>query len=180
LALTSIQVEKIFNASFSGSHNTCLQGGFDEPEYTPSSVDSSAQIGYKFDYVQSALHEVAHWCIAGQTRRNQLDYGYWYAPDGRNTEQQKSFFLVESRPQGLEWIFSSAAGLSFLPSVDNLNLQSGASDLLPHYFVEEMKHCAIEYLDENKPTRANQFISALQKMSGESLIPVTKIIEMQF
>lgn len=180
MALTHTQVEQIFNSGFSSSHNACLLGGFDEPEYIPSSLASAAQIRYKLDYVQSALHEVAHWCVASAKRREQLDYGYWYAPDGRDADQQKAFFLVESRPQALEWLFSSVAGLTFRPSVDNLNLQDGITEALPMYFVEHMKKCAIEYLSSDSLARSNQFIGALQNSSGNPLISASEIIETQF
>lgn len=190
MALTHTQVEQIFNSSFSGSHNVRLLGGFEEPEYIPpnfapsriepSEIKSIAQVCYKLDYVQSALHEAAHWCVAGAKRRELLDYGYWYAPDGRDANQQKAFFLVESRSQSLEWLFSSAAGVPFQPSVDNLNLQGGVAEPLPIYFVEQMKNFAIEYLSNNSLVRSNQFISALRNSSGELLISASEIIETEF
>lgn len=180
MAFTNTQVEQIFNSRFSSSHNICLLGGFDEPEYIPSSLVSAAQIRYKLDYVQSALHEVAHWCVAGAKRRAQLDYGYWYVPDGRDADQQKAFFLVESRPQALEWLFSSVAGLTFRPSVDNLNLQGGIAEPLPSFFVEQMRKYAIEYLSSDSLARSSQFIRALQNSSGEPLISASEITETQF
>src|SRR3546814_2809228 len=49
---------------------------------------------------------VAHWCLAGAARRRQDDYGYWYAADGRDLEQQHLFEQVEVKPQALELLFS--------------------------------------------------------------------------
>jgi elongation factor P hydroxylase len=80
---------------------------------------------YREDYFASALHEVAHWCIAGEQRRQQLDFGYWYAPDGRSPEQQGAFEAVEYKPQALEWFFSLACGYRFRLSADNLGMPGG-------------------------------------------------------
>src|SRR3546814_12851389 len=65
---------------------------------------------------------VAHWCLAGAARRRQDDYGYWYAADGRDLEQQHLFEQVEVKPQALELLFSDVCGLNFCVSVDNLAL----------------------------------------------------------
>ena len=53
------------------------------------------RIVFTHDYFASALHEVAHWCVAGPERRRLTDYGYWYAPDGRTEKQQMEFERVE-------------------------------------------------------------------------------------
>ena len=50
----------------------------------------------------SALHEVAHWCIASAGRRRCRDYGYWYIPPPRDATAQTEFFAVEARVQALE------------------------------------------------------------------------------
>jgi len=111
----------LFNAHFLPSCNAELVGGAEEPIYLPA--DESNQydrIIFKHDYVSSALHEIAHWCIAGDERRAKVDYGYWYEPDGRSAAQQALFEKVEFEPQALEWIFSMAAGIKFTVSADNL------------------------------------------------------------
>ncbi len=41
------------------------------------------------DFFASALHEISHWCVAGKARREQVDFGYWYCPDGRDAMTQK-------------------------------------------------------------------------------------------
>ncbi len=53
-------------------------------------------------FYASALHEIAHWCIAGENRCQQVDYGYWYEPNGRSEERQFEFEKVEVKPQALE------------------------------------------------------------------------------
>lgn len=108
--------------------NTRLQGGAEEPVYLP--VDRSHNyhlIKFTRDYPASALHEAAHWCLAGDRRRTLVDYGYWYLPDGRTEAQQREFECVEVGPQALEWIFSRACGLRFRVSVDNLHSCLGPS-----------------------------------------------------
>jgi len=97
-------IERLFATSFFEAYNTYLLGGGQEPEYIPASQDVPYhRIIFRQDYFASALHEVAHWCIAGRVRRLQQDYGYWYAPDGRSVEQQAQFELLEVKPQALEW-----------------------------------------------------------------------------
>lgn len=112
----------LFDALFAGPENTRLVHGGEEPVYRPADAQCSwHRIVFRHDYVSSALHEIAHWCIAGPQRRLHEDYGYWYSPDGRSPERQAEFESLEVKPQALEWIFSRACGLSFRPSIDNLN-----------------------------------------------------------
>ena len=109
-----------FNQAFAEYH-TILKPGADEPFYQASQDGNPATIFSTHDYFSSALHEIAHWCIAGEKRRKLNDYGYWYEPDGRSLQQQALFFEVEAKPQALEWAFSLAAGIPFRISVDNLD-----------------------------------------------------------
>src|SRR5690606_16580490 len=98
-----------------------------EPLYQPdATVDGIHLLYYRADYFASALHETAHWCIAGEARRRLTDFGYWYAPEGRSAAAQRSFEEVESRPQALEWLFSQACAYPFRISVDNLDRDTGA------------------------------------------------------
>ena len=182
MSLTNTQVEILFNQTFGNSYKTQLIGGYDEPEYFPPSDTEPAKICYRSDYVQSALHEVAHWCVAGKARRELHDYGYLYSPDGRDEIQQEAFFKVESRPQALEWLFSSAAGLSFRPSIDNL---SNGSSEIPENFVQELKKEAKNYLLQNKSTRAMEFLQALDSATTtdantSSIISLAEIAEAKF
>ncbi len=128
-AMDAKALEALFYTVFGASENTRLQGGADEPFYRPCSEAEPAVIFYRLDYVRSALHEVAHWCVAGKARRGLPDYGYWYSPDDRDVKQQQAFFAVEARPQALEKWFCEALGLDFKPSIDNLSLQLSESSL---------------------------------------------------
>lgn len=101
-------------------HGTRLIGGFPEPFYKAAGTGSLAEVQFTRDYERSALHELAHWCIAGKQRRLVNDYGYWYVPDGRSDEQQRLFYTVEAKPQAVEKHFCSALKLPFEVSADNL------------------------------------------------------------
>lgn len=123
----SQDLERIFNHVFF-ELGCQLCGGVDEPLYTPrASISERDVIRYTRDYFSSALHEVAHWCIAGDERRRLEDYGYWYAPDGRTAAQQHAFERVEVKPQALEWLFNACCGHRFRVSADNLEAGLGAS-----------------------------------------------------
>jgi elongation factor P hydroxylase len=118
-----------FNGLFRITENTVLVGGADEPIYLPAgAARTHNEIRHTRDYVSSALHEIAHWCIAGADRRKLEDYGYWYAPDGRSDAQQIEFERVEVKPQALEWLFSVACGVRFRLSADNTELGAVPSD----------------------------------------------------
>jgi elongation factor P hydroxylase len=119
----------LINHHYLNHYHTVLIGGFSEPFYQPAQQQQPAQIQFTQDYFRSALHELAHWCVAGEERRKQADYGYWYAPDGRTQQQQELFFRCEIVPQAIEWALSLVCGVKFDVSVDNLNnTTSGAED----------------------------------------------------
>ncbi len=127
--LTAQTLEQVFSDCFCESSNAILQGGYSEPLYQPAASTGQFNVlRYREDFFASALHEVAHWCIAGSARRKQEDFGYWYAPDGRNTSQQRAFENVEYKPQALEWFFAKACAHRFRISIDNLNAQDSQSD----------------------------------------------------
>ncbi|MEO0442189.1 MAG: elongation factor P hydroxylase [Pseudomonadota bacterium] len=149
----------LFNHCFLGSHNTLLVGGADEPEYLPEAGGSPARIVFTRDYSASALHEIAHWCVAGDARRRLPDYGYWYIPDGRNQQQQQQFEQVEVKPQALEWIFSTACGLSFRISADNVEAALGPSQTFRHDIVSQV----YDYCDYGLNPRARQWVQALSQ-----------------
>lgn len=118
----------LFNATFMECECTQLQAGGNEPIYRPAQNKADYHcIVFTQDYYASALHEIAHWGIAGAERRLKEDYGYWYTPDGRTLKQQSEFELVEVRPQALEWILSEACGFRFRISADNVENCLGAS-----------------------------------------------------
>src|SRR5690606_23954885 len=113
---------RLFNDEFLASHNTVLVRGGDEPIYLPADAEHPRhRIVFARGFYASALHEIAHWCIAGPRRRLLVDYGYWYRPDGRTAEEQAEFERVEARPQALEWAFSIVADFRFHVSADNLS-----------------------------------------------------------
>lgn len=112
----------IFNGCFFEKYNTLLVKGTDEPIYLPQEENRSHnELYFAHGFFASALHESSHWLIAGEKRRKLVDFGYWYAPDGRSGEQQELFQSVEVKPQAIEWILSRAAGYRFRVSIDNLN-----------------------------------------------------------
>lgn len=157
-------VVKVFNELFTERYLTCLEGGAEEPLYQASATPTETVHRIKFtrDYFASALHEIAHWCIAGPERRLQEDYGYWYAPDGRSAAQQKVFEQVEVKPQALEWIFSQAAGYRFRLSADNLNSGLGHSE----EFRRAVWQQAQTYCTQGPPQRAAAFADAMAQEFG--------------
>ena len=94
-----LRLAEAFNQHFS-DQQVLLKPGASEPFYQAACSqeqskkqphDQLATIFSTQDFFSSALHEVAHWCIAGVERRKLDDYGYWYEPDGRSGEQQARF-----------------------------------------------------------------------------------------
>lgn len=161
---------QLFDSLFLDCENTQLIGGADEPLYIPSiSKNKPHQLLFRENFLSSALHEIAHWCIAGKKRRLQQDFGYWYEPDGRTVDQQAHFESVEVKPQALEWLFSNACGQKFTPSSDNLsadNLNASAQDpkavdkAFNQALVKQATHwCQTQQL----PPRAKLFIDGLKK-----------------
>lgn len=148
----------LFEQTFFEQYNTRLVKGGDEPVYLPVSEQCDHnQIVFARGYYSSALHEIAHWCIAGEYRRTLQDFGYWYEPDGRTIEQQKVFEQVEVKPQAIEWAFSIAAGKSFNVSADNLNGEGADTAAFRLQVHQQVK----KYLSQGFPQRAQQFIDAL-------------------
>lgn len=154
----------LFNDLFRGPYRTLLVKGGDEPEYVPADSETGfSQIIFAHDYYASALHEISHWCIAGEQRRTLRDYGYWYCPDGRSRSQQQAFERVEIKPQALEWLFASAAGSRFHISLDNL---SGDGAVDEAAFRNQVRKQADDYLAEGMPARAEAFLRALSTFYG--------------
>ncbi|TBR42255.1 hypothetical protein CBF23_008020 [Marinomonas agarivorans] len=172
---SSEQLIHIFAATFFSTFATRLQGGADEPYYSPvkeyapvtenGSDESCAVIYFRDNFISSALHEISHWVIAGEQRRALPDYGYWYEADDRDLEKQKKFETVEIKPQAIECLFHLAAGLPFQVSVDNLSLPD--YDRRPFERLVEKQVYAYCSFDESKalvmkmPKRAYLFIQAL-------------------
>lgn len=148
----------LFDDLFMDSENTCLMKGDDEPIYLPvDEVLPFNRVVFAHGFFASALHEIAHWCIAGKERRTQTDYGYWYAPDGRNQVQQEAFEQVEIKPQAIEWAFSLACGKTFDVSIDNLSgIETDRASFKDNVYEQLQSYC-----DDGFPSRAQQFIDVL-------------------
>lgn len=137
-----------------------LTGGFPEPFYKAPTGEAPAEVQFTRDYERSALHELAHWCIAGDSRRLLDDYGYWYEPDGRNGRQQQRFFEVEVKPQALERHFCDALELPFDVSVDNLdNTDVDGLDS----FKNDVEQQYNQYAATGLPERASVIYQCLQQ-----------------
>ncbi|MDB5048927.1 MAG: diaminobutyrate--2-oxoglutarate aminotransferase [Fibrobacteres bacterium] len=146
----------VFHSVFA-AEGVRLAGGFPEPFYRAPGSEGRAEIRFTRDYLNSSLHEVAHWCIAGRERRALDDYGYWYRPDGRNGPEQAEFFRAEAAPQSLEWAFAMACGADFRMSCDNL-----AGDVRGHAdFAAALRGKLEGYLVEGFPGRAGRFLEGL-------------------
>lgn len=159
--LVASDLEAIFRECFFAQHATVLEGGAPEPLYLPSGDPerSPHRILYREDYFASALHEVAHWCLAGVERRRLEDYGYWYRPDGRSAREQAEFEQAEARPQAIEWIFSDACGFAFHLSADNLAGALGPSGR----FEESVRQAKAAFRANGLPDRAERFRAALER-----------------
>ena len=156
------ELEQVFRGCFHADYRTRLEGGAAEPLYLPARSGEDAVIYYRQDYAASTLHEVAHWCIAGAGRRQQEDYGYWYAPDGRSADQQRAFERVEVLPQALEWHFALASGVPFHVSVDNLLAPGGGGSGFATAVLEQARR----FFPEPPPTRGARFRDALARHFG--------------
>ena len=150
---------ELFEFHFFATYNTRLQAGASEPIYLPAGGDCAwHRLFFREDYISSALHETAHWCIAGAERLKQQDFGYWYHPDGRSDEQQRIFEAAEVKPQALEWMFSIACGQQFRLSQDNLKADSS----MDKNFAQAVVRQALVWCEEGAlPSRAQQFLSRL-------------------
>ena len=159
--MTAESVVATFNRLFQVPEETVLVGGASEPFYLPGQPN---QVFFRADYVRSALHEVAHWCVAGRCRRGLPDYGYWYTPDGRSAERQAAFFSVEAKPQAIESLFCDALNVAFAPSVDNL--VHASSNVALRTFEERIELWRARLLSGALPSRASRFIAALECCGG--------------
>ena len=158
----SEKLVSLFDAAFE-RENTVLRGGASEPFYQPG---MPSVIYFRENFGRSALHEVAHWCVAGKYRRTLDDYGYWYAPDGRNPRQQAAFYGVEVRPQALERVFCEALSIPFQVSVDNLSIT--LSDPAISHFARAVDAERRRLRISGLPVRGAVFLEALETMTCEA------------
>lgn len=148
----------LFNATFLKTQRTQLVCCEPEPIYRPADeTHPYHRIFFAHGFFASALHEIAHWCIAGKQRRLLEDFGYWYEPDGRSAERQVEFEKVEVKPQALEWIFSQAARFPFQFSADNLALNNQPSPAFKQAVLEQVKN----YLTHGLPQDAQDWTNCL-------------------
>lgn len=161
----------IFEQTFAQTINTRLVKGDDEPLYSPAHGEFDYhRIIFANGFFASALHEVAHWCLAGTKRRLLEDFGYWYIPDGRDSLQQKAFEQVEIKPQAIEWAFCIACDKQFDVSIDNL---SGTGHTERHMFKQAVLQQVSYYLKSGFPQDAEQFMEALAKFY-KTPMPLTR------
>ncbi|TDQ57428.1 hypothetical protein EDC45_1489 [Mesocricetibacter intestinalis] len=162
----------IFNQCFAQDYNTRLVKGGEEPIYIPANEKVPYHaIYFARGFYSSALHEIAHWLVAGAARRQLEDFGYWYEPDGRNQQQQREFEKVEVKPQAIEWILSVAAGFRYFASLDNLNGNPGDSQPFKQAVYAQVKH----YAEKGLPKRAEILRKALaQFYATEDRIDLSK------
>ena len=153
-ALNHSDVARVFNLVFV-DHKVVMNGGHAEPLYIPSV--RIAEIQYRQDYTASALHEAAHWCIAGQGRRRLKDYGYFYSPPPRTQVDSVRFEAAEVEAQSMELLFSEAAGLLFQPSTDAVDAPTNGLDKFGHRILIRAR----ERRRLGLPERAEKFMTAL-------------------
>jgi len=161
VTFSSQDIINIFNQTFAQSHNTKLVLGDNEPLYQPADQNCHFhQIIFAHGYFSSALHEVAHWLVAGEQRRLRVDYGYWYEPDGRDLQRQAEFERVEVLPQAIEWALSVSCGVEFDVSSDNL------SDILINRltFKQKVYQQVLVLLTSGFSLRTKALLSACQVM----------------
>ncbi|MCL9774542.1 elongation factor P hydroxylase [Vibrio methylphosphonaticus] len=150
----------IFNDTFFKAYNTSLELGGEEPIYLPADESTDYhRIIFARGFYASALHEIAHWCVAGPQRRLLEDFGYWYEPDGRTEQVQSEFEKVEIRPQAYEWILSASAGFPFSVSCDNLNGDFEPDRLV---FMQKVKNEVEKIFEDGLPIRVAQLSDALR------------------
>ncbi len=155
---TLADITHIFDGCFAEEYNTRLIKGGDEPIYLPATEEQPYNaIVFARGFYSSALHEIAHWLIAGTERRKLEDYGYWYEPDGRSAERQREFEKVEVKPQATEWILAQAAGFRFYASSDNLNGNPGDTAPFKQAVYEQVKR----YIENGLPKRTEKLRRAL-------------------
>lgn len=174
---SAADLERLFAACFGERYQTTLCGGHDEPFYQPPDGREPARLCYRADYFRSALHEVAHWCVAGVERRRLPDFGYWYEPDGRSAAQQQAFQAAEVRPQAFELVFCAAAGHRFSVSLDNLGMNAG-TDVAA--FESRVFEVAQNLLDA-PPKRMAQWARCLSgHYRGVAMMPSPALLEEVF
>lgn len=136
--------------------NLTIQGDAEEPFYQAPQSGTKAVLYFRSNYPRSLLHEISHYCLAGDRRRNLDDFGYWYSPCGRTAEEQQRFEVVEARPQGLEKALCEIVGIKFSPSLDDFSGRPAAESFLQHL---DLAH---QEMLLNPPPTANKVLCGLK------------------
>lgn len=157
----------LFNALFNQQRVQLVRGEY-EPEYFPATHNKMARIEFAHGFFASALHEISHWCIAGESRRLLSDFGYWYAPDGRSAAQQHAFEQVEIKPQAIECLLTLACQRPFQVSQDNLFADFDTSNST---FTDDVYQQAIAYIKHptTLPRDAQSLLRALLTLCASNL-----------
>ena len=157
--LTDREIAGCFNVGLGRQHRVRLVGGACEPEYLPENDSRWAVLRYSHDFARSALHELAHWCIAGRARRKRVDFGYRYQPPPRTQLQHESFVRVEIPVQALELLLCTSCHVPFRVSVDDvadaLNRERDFADAVADY--------AQRYIHSGLPPRGAQLLELFQR-----------------
>ena len=164
MSLDHAAIATCFNTAFDADR-VFLVGGANEPLYEPATVCAPARLHYREDFAASALHEAAHWCIAGSARRQLEDFGYAYISPPRSDAAQARFFAAELKTQTLESIFAGCASLEFRPSADNLEATVETFGRA----VTNATPAMMSWLQGPSGARAHRFCRALCRASGASL-----------
>lgn len=165
------QIADCFNSRF--GRQARLVGGGREPFYRPAAGGRSAVIRYTRDYAQSALHEIAHWCLATPAARRQADYGLCYQPPPRSPADQAKFYADEVPVQALEWVFALACGVTFSLSADNPGMDN---DPARPQFERQVRAAHLRLLKAGLPNPANDVLAALNPqwrrhwLAGDSVV----------
>lgn len=166
----------LFNDLYKESEETILINGGEDPIYLPKNESSSFnQIIFQENYFASALHEIAHWCIAGKERRKLVDYGYQYQPNIYSTNDRNIYEKLETKPQAIEWIFCLATGTPFYVSIgDDWPVREINPDFRYNIYQQ-----AIYYFQHGLPRRAEQFKQILLKFYKREEISESSVFRLE-
>lgn len=169
MSLNHAAIATCFRERFAHQYAVEISGGAAEPLYVPAADGKPAHLYYREDFAASALHEIAHWCIAGTQRRKQVDFGYGYLPPPRDTQAQQKFFQLELKVQTLESLFAEAASIRFQPSADNLEASVAEFALQ----IGHARAATQRWMTRSPDRRANEFYLALQQCQRVGPLPLS-------
>lgn len=157
------EIITLFNDLYGARENTWLTRAEDDPCYLPGRGGQPRNlICFAHGFYTSALHEIAHWLLAGPDRRRLVDYGYWYQPGERSDAVRSRFFAVEKNNQSLEWFLTVAAGIRFFVSVDEPAMPAGRLQEFRRAVAERARQRVMEGL----PAAAAPLLQALTGRYG--------------